>query len=212
VLLLEAFGRSAMRARSRLMGTRCSSGAVAVSDACSRTVVATLSASGSCFGGWASSQAMTSDLRMRPSLPVPLILRGSRSNSLMRRRTAGVSTGSSACFSGAGLLAAVIRCAGFSPEASFPAVFFVAGLPSSTMARMSSASTTSPSLARISVSTPSAGAGTSSTTLSVSRSSRFSSLCTGSPSFLCQVSTVASVTDSGRVGTRISMGIKASSG
>ena len=54
-------------------------------------------------------------------------------------------------------------------------------------------------------STPSAGAGSSSTTLSVSMSIRFSSRETRSPSFLCQSSSVASATDSDNCGTFTSM-------
>ena len=54
-------------------------------------------------------------------------------------------------------------------------------------------------------STPSAGAGSSSTTLSVSMSIRFSSRLTVSPSFLCQASSVASATDSESCGTLTSM-------
>jgi hypothetical protein len=65
--------------------------------------------------------------------------------------------------------------------------------------------TVSPTWWRISFSTPSTGAGTSSTTLSVSRSTRFSSRFTASPAFLCQVAMVASETDSGRTGTLSSM-------
>src|SRR6056297_1464916 len=52
---------------------------------------------------------------------------------------------------------------------------------------------------------PSAGAGTSSTTLSVSRSTRFSSRAMASPGFLCHLATVASETDSGKLGTLISI-------
>ena len=59
--------------------------------------------------------------------------------------------------------------------------------------------------ATISLMTPSAGAGTSSTTLSVSRSTRFSSRRTASPAFLCQATSVASATDSGNCGTLTSM-------
>src|SRR5699024_6484195 len=59
----------------------------------------------------------------------------------------------------------------------------------------------SPPSALISLSTPSAGAGTSSTTLSVSRSTRFSSRSIASPGFLCHLAMVASETDSGRLGT-----------
>src|SRR5690606_18978377 len=57
----------------------------------------------------------------------------------------------------------------------------------------------------ISFKTPSLGAGTSSTTLSVSKSTRFSSRRTSSPAFLCQLTSVASVTDSGSCGTLTSM-------
>ena len=52
----------------------------------------------------------------------------------------------------------------------------------------------------ISVSTPASGAGNSSTTLSVSMSIRFSSRATASPAFLCQVTSVASATDSDSCG------------
>ena len=62
-------------------------------------------------------------------------------------------------------------------------------------------STVSPLSLRMLLSTPSAGAGTSSTTLSVSRSTRFSSRRTPSPGCLCQVAMVPSETDSGRTGT-----------
>src|SRR6188768_99163 len=58
---------------------------------------------------------------------------------------------------------------------------------------------------RNSLSTPVTGAGTSSTTLSVSRSARFSSRVTAWPTCLCQVTSVASATDSGSCGTLISM-------
>ena len=65
--------------------------------------------------------------------------------------------------------------------------------------------TVSPSLAAISPSTPAAGAGTSSVTLSVSSSTSGSSTATASPGFLNHLPTVASVTDSPRVGTRMSV-------
>src|SRR5690349_9014724 len=54
-------------------------------------------------------------------------------------------------------------------------------------------------------STPSAGAGSSSTTLSVSMSIRFSSRLTASPCFLCHERRVASATDSESCGTLTSM-------
>ncbi len=66
------------------------------------------------------------------------------------------------------------------------------------------ASTVVPSSARISPSVPAAGEGTSTETLSVSSSQSISSTSTASPGFLNQVATVASVTLSPSVGTRIS--------
>ncbi len=65
--------------------------------------------------------------------------------------------------------------------------------------------TVDPSAFTISTSTPSPGAGSSSTTLSVSTSIRFSSRATASPGFLCQLTSVASATDSGSCGTFTSM-------
>jgi len=71
-------------------------------------------------------------------------------------------------------------------------------------------STVSPCLTVISESTPEAGAGTSTVTLSVSSSRRISSALTASPAFLNQVPTVASLTDSPSVGTRISVAMGSS--
>src|SRR5208337_3755095 len=62
-----------------------------------------------------------------------------------------------------------------------------------------------PVSAVISLSTPAPGALTSSVTLSVSSSTRGSSARTGSPAFLNHLPTVASLIDSPRVGTRISI-------
>ena len=64
--------------------------------------------------------------------------------------------------------------------------------------------TVTPSSAEISVTTPSCGAATSRETLSVSSSTRISSLRTVSPTFLVQRATVASLTDSPSVGVMIS--------
>src|SRR5258706_14799818 len=67
---------------------------------------------------------------------------------------------------------------------------------------MTSPATTVPlSPLRMLISTPSTGEGSSSTTLSVSMSIRFSSRLTASPCFLCQESSVASATDSESCGT-----------
>ncbi len=80
---------------------------------------------------------------------------------------------------------------------------------SSRVARRASVATVWPSLATISVRTPAAGAGTSTVTLSVSSSQSISSTLTASPTFLNQVATVASVTLSPRVGTRMSVMVSA---
>ena len=65
--------------------------------------------------------------------------------------------------------------------------------------------TVAPSCAAISPSTPSEGEATSRLTLSVSSSTSTSSFFTGSPGFLVQRATVASLTDSPRVGVRMSL-------
>ena len=64
--------------------------------------------------------------------------------------------------------------------------------------------TVSPAFTATSDKTPAAGAGTSSVTLSVSSSTSGSSTATASPGCLNHLPTVASVTDSPRVGTRMS--------
>ncbi|HRW42513.1 MAG TPA: hypothetical protein P5193_13260, partial [Microthrixaceae bacterium] len=76
---------------------------------------------------------------------------------------------------------------------------------SSMVARSASTPTVSPSAATISAILPAEGLGTSTVTLSVSSSHSISSWATASPGFLNHVATVASVTDSPRVGTRTSV-------
>ena len=96
--------------------------------------------------------------------------------------------------------------AGASAGADFAAgVSAAAEPPSEILAKSASTPTVSPSLATISARVPAAGAGTSTVTLSVSSSQSISSAATVSPGFLNQVATVASVTDSPRVGTRTSV-------
>src|SRR3990167_6491069 len=77
--------------------------------------------------------------------------------------------------------------------------------PGSKLAKATSPVTTSPAFFKISFNTPSSGAGTSNTTLSVSKSNKFSPRFTKSPGFLCHEPTVASATDSGKAGTLISI-------
>ena len=80
----------------------------------------------------------------------------------------------------------------------------VAAAPSSRIASSSPLFTVVPLCTFSSRTTPLTGAGTSSMTLSVSRSARFSSRFTFWPGCLCQTTKVASATDSGSCGTRIS--------
>ena len=80
-----------------------------------------------------------------------------------------------------------------------------AAAPSSTVASSASTLTVAPSAATSSTMTPATGQGTSTVTLSVSSSQSISSTATASPGPLNQVATVASVTDSPSVGTRISV-------
>ena len=81
-------------------------------------------------------------------------------------------------------------------------------VPSSITASTWPLVTTVPLVTRSSRTIPLAGAGTSRTTLSVSRSARFSSRRIASPGCLCQATRVASATDSGSCGTRISVLIR----
>src|SRR5262245_21694537 len=82
--------------------------------------------------------------------------------------------------------------------------FSAAPAPSLIWPSKAPTATVSPFLTAMSESTPAAGAGTSRVTLSVSSSSSGSSTATESPACLNHLPTVASVTDSPSVGTRIS--------
>src|SRR5690606_27133063 len=82
-----------------------------------------------------------------------------------------------------------------------------APLPAAIMPSRAPTSTVSPSCTAISARVPPAGAGTSIVTLSVSSSTIGSSAAIASPAFLYHLPTVASATDSPRVGTRISVAI-----
>ena len=82
--------------------------------------------------------------------------------------------------------------------------FSTAAAPSAIAPKIAPTSTVSPSFTLISVSCPDAGAGTSNVTLSVSNSSKGSSMETASPILLYHRAIVASVTDSPNDGTFIS--------
>ena len=159
-----------------------------------------------CFGSGFSAAAAfcvsmnssTSPLVSLPPLPVPLIFEGSRSFSSTSLRTAGLSeTLAVAVPSGRAVGAAV----------SWTGSAFTSGLASLTLpsgsirAITSWLSAISPLFLRIWASTPPSGAGTSSTTLSVSSSMRISSRSTESPSPFFQSSRVASGMDSDSTGT-----------
>ena len=151
-----------------------------------------------------------------PPRPVPATCVASSLFSSATRRPAGDSSAFGAAlllfWEGVGGAEAPI---GAPPGAGEGAADGLAGAaataPSSITASSSWLVTVSPDWRRISLITPSTGEGTSSTTLSVSRSTRFSSRLTASPAFLCQLAMVASETDSGRTGTLTSMGTGTSS-
>ncbi len=137
-------------------------------------------------------------------------------------------TGASACSAGlpgvgsgcsSALGAAIVGVTGlavaFAPVAGLAAPLAGAGLAapfSSTAPSFWPAVTVAPSSAAISPRTPSAGAPTSRLTLSVSSSTSTSSFFTASPGFLVQRATVASLTDSPRVGARMSLMVSNSPG
>src|SRR5262249_38880086 len=145
-----------------------------------------------------------SPLVTRPSLPLPGTVDALTPLSAASLRTDGAS-GASAFAAGAGCGGGGAGFAGGGAAAA-GAWGGLAGPPAPSLIWPSSApgATVSPSLTRISESTPAAGAGTSIVTLSVSSSTSGSSTATGSPACLNQRPMVASVTDSPKVGTRMS--------
>ena len=202
-----SFSRRAMVWRSRVIRTRSSREASSGGDG-ARTCTAA--------AGWLigvgceaafSIAASMSPLVTRPSLPLPGTVEASTPLSADSLRTDGASGASAgapspqglAAAAGAAAFAGAAAAAGFAPPA--PSVIWPSSAPTATV---------SPSLATMSPSTPAAGAGTSIVTLSVSSSTSGSSTATVSPGFLNHLPMVASVTDSPRVGTRISVMIVSS--
>src|SRR5437899_10483914 len=150
-----------------------------------------------------------SPLVTRPSLPEPGTVAASMPLSAEILRTDGASgasaggafgaaaAGAGAAEGGGGGAAALAgAAAGLAAAPAAPSLICPSNAPTATV---------SPSLATMSPSVPADGAGTSMVTLSVSSSTSGSSTATGSPAFLNQRPMVASVTDSPRVGTRISV-------
>src|SRR5664280_3219510 len=161
----------------------------------------------------------TSPRVIRPPRPVPVTADGSMPCSLSSLRTTGDSTspapvadaptadGAGTCGRGAGAAGRVARApessagssgngvdstlTGVSPDPASPPV---AGTSPPMTARVTPTSTVSPSSTRMAVSTPSAGDGTSESTLSVDTSNRGSSLATVSPTAFSHVVMVPSVT------------------
>src|SRR6266545_1065535 len=216
----DCTSRSATRCRSRDIGTRCSgrapqaagsliagawNGAGAGARAAGASAVAGAAAGTALSPARAAPTARTSPLVTRPPRPVPATSPGLRFCSAISLRAAG-NAPAAACGVAvtAGAEAASCAAAGAVTAASPGAAPFASV---SMTAMTSCALTVAPSDLRISVTIPEPGAGNSSTTLSVSTSTRFSSRLTASPAFLCQLTSVASVIDSGRTGTLTSMSI-----
>ena len=207
-VLCASLSRRAMVCRSLVMRTRSSRAASSGNEGARTWMVAAGCAIGVGAAAARSIAAIMSPLVTRPSLPVPGTPPASMPVSSAILRTEGASASAAA-----GLGAAGLGCGG-----AWGATFAAAGAalggagaalagapPSWICPSKAPGATISPSLARISASTPDAGAGTSTVTLSVSSSTTGSSAATASPGCLNQRPMVASVTDSPSVGTRISV-------
>src|SRR5262245_33443007 len=225
--------RSAIRLRSRLIGTRSSpstwgsAGAAtegrrlgAGAEGTAASVRAGCTVAERPRARWLS----TSSLVSRPPLPEAGMMVGSRSCSVTSRRTAGLSGPGPPERGGAGAVArSAARAAGGSATGGGAltagagggggAAAAAAGLAAARPAASSRRATTSPT-ATVSpccfrmCSTPAAPAGSSVLALSVSSSSRTSSGPTTSPSCFAQRTMTPSVTDSPRLGIRTSKGIR----
>jgi hypothetical protein len=145
----------------------------------------------------------TSPLVTRPSRPVPGTEPAGRLLSAISLAAAGIATPDLEPPAGAEAVATALAVAWAGlAAAGAPAAGAAEALPSlSIFAITCSAITVPPSATTISDSTPALGAGTSSTTLSVSISIRISSRATDSPAFFFHCNRVASATDSDSWGT-----------
>ena len=213
-----SLSRRAMVWRSRVMCTRSSRAASSAGDGA--RICTAVAPTGVGAAAARSIAASMSPLVTWPSLPEPSTFAGSTPLSAAIFRTEG-GAGMSAfgvCASGFG----VARCFGSSsaaligivvdvlvsgrPAGAPPATDFgAAPAPSLIWPSSAPTATVSPCLTAMSPSVPAAGAGTSSVTLSVSSSTSGSSAATASPGCLNHLPTVASVTDSPSVGTRMSV-------
>ena len=151
--------------------------------------------------GWGAAAAFTaprtSPLVTRPSLPVPTTESAARLLSAINLAADGMATPAMETLAGTTVAGAATAARAVAPgAAATPA------LPSVSMRAINcSAATVAPSATTSSASTPAAGAGTSSTTLSVSISINISSMATKSPAFFFHCNRVASATDSDSWGT-----------
>ena len=188
--------RSATRARKRLMGTRCSG------RPSSDCVMGTVGlAKGAAFAAGATDAVdafSASPFVIRPSRPEPATEAVDTPLSARIFEAAGDAIAPEA----AAETGAATAVTGAATAAAGAAAGAAAALPSvSIRARTSPEVTMLPFALTISDSTPEAGAGTSSTTLSVSTSIKISSASTACPGCFFQVRSVASDTDSDNCGT-----------
>src|SRR5260221_1925143 len=204
--------RSAIRLRRRVMRTRSSRGPDSRAIAGAEGVGCTAGAE----VPWAMAVS-TSPLVSLPSLPVAAIVAGSSLFSATSLRAAGPDRSmldAAAAAVGAGVGGAGVGgtgAVGAATAAPLLGLVAWAGLaadlaPASPIRPSRPPTTTlAPSSAAISAIVPAAGEGTSRVTLSVSSSTSASSTATVSPIFFSHRATVASVIDSPRVGTLISV-------
>jgi hypothetical protein len=202
--------RSATRARRRDIGTRCSGrsprldmggAATGGNGRAAGTGAAGAVAAGAAgrAGAPAAMAPSTSPLVTRPSLPVPPTEPWASWLSAISLAAAGIATpalappavGPAVGAGGAASAAAVGAAAGAAP----------AWASVSMVAMTWSLTTVPPAATTCAVITPLTGAGTSSTTLSVSISMMISSIVTTSPGCFFHCSSVASATDSDNWGT-----------
>ena len=170
----------------------------------------------------AAMAANTSAFTKRPSLPLAAMRAGSRLFSSTKRRTAGdkglskaaagaAAGGGGAAGAGAASAAGAGVAVGAAVAAAGVAAAVTAGAaPSAITPNSAPTSTVAPSAMVISAKVPAAGALTSRVTLSVSNSTNGSSAATPSPACRIHFATVASVTDSPKAGTLISVAISSS--
>src|SRR5262245_49177437 len=156
----------------------------------------------------ASAAFATSSLSTCPRRPEPITSPVPRSDSTRSLRAAGEGGISSMPISwrGLGSRSSFLGSVGGAGTLTGAAAAGIAA-PSPIVPRTAPTATVSPDFTAISARTPDAGAGTSTVTLSVSSSTRGSSAATASPACLNHWPTVASTTDSPKLGTLISVAI-----